>query len=196
MTQIGPLFRDALDFAAEAHAGQTRKTTDAPYLSHPLQVAGLALEHGADEEQAAAALLHDTLEDTSHTYADLEARFGRRIADIVRACSDTEHPEEKAPWRPRKERYLEHLRQAPPEVALVAAADKLHNARSIVTDLRTRGAAAFEHFRGHREGTLWYYGELRRIFAGSRIPAPLADELGRTIDAMLALAEERGIADA
>jgi (p)ppGpp synthase/HD superfamily hydrolase len=187
VTRLGQLFRTALLFAVDAHAGQTRKATDAPYVCHPLQVAGIALEHGADEEQAAAALLHDVLEDTAFTYEDVEARVSRRVADIVRACSDSEDPQAKEPWRERKERYLASLRDASPEVALVAAADKLHNARSIVTDLYALGPAAFERFKGRRDGTLWYYGELRDLFGHRDVPAPLRDELVRAIGTLLAL---------
>lgn len=189
MTRLGTLFRDALVFAVQAHDGQTRKTTAAPYLSHPLQVAGIALEHGADEEQAAAAILHDTLEDTSTTHAELDAHFGRRVADIVRACSDTETPDDKPPWRERKEAYLARLAVAPADVALVAAADKLHNARSLLTTLRTEGLAVFDAFTGKREGTRWYYGALLEALDADRVPAALADELTRTIRTLLALSE-------
>ena len=129
-------FREALVYAAEKHDGQTVKTTGAPYILHPMQVAGIALEYGADEEQAIAALLHDVLEDTPTTYDEIEKAFGTRVADIVRACSDTEDHEEKGPWKQRKQAYLELLAQKDADTALVSCADKLHNARRIVADLR------------------------------------------------------------
>ncbi|MCP5043933.1 MAG: HD domain-containing protein, partial [bacterium] len=83
----------------EAHDGQYRKGTGIPYVSHVLQVAGIALEHGADEDQAIAALLHDVVEDTHYSGADMAERFGDRVAKIVLDCSDTEDPDNKPPWR-------------------------------------------------------------------------------------------------
>ncbi|MGE0191569.1 MAG: HD domain-containing protein [Planctomycetota bacterium] len=174
-------FRDALALAVEAHAGQVRKGSETPYVGHPLQVCGIALEHGADEEQAIAALLHDVLEDTDATYEDVQARFGTRVADIVRGCSDSEEPDAKGPWRERKERYLAHLAEVGPDIALVSCSDKLHNARSILTDLRTHGNALWDRFTGKQDGSLWYYDQLVAVFARLPVPAALRAELGDTV---------------
>ncbi len=188
-TTLGPLFEQAVVHGARAHAPHRRKGTGTPYFAHPLQVAGIALEHGADEEQAAAALLHDVIEDTAISHAELAETFGERVADIVRDCSDTEDHEDKGDWRERKERYLAHLRQAGPDVALVSCSDKLHNARSIVMDLRTHGPSFLDNtFTGKREGTLWYYGELVEIFAALDVPEALCRELRITVSAMKDLA--------
>lgn len=79
----------ALAFAVEAHDGQKRKGTDIPYIAHPLGVASIALEHGADEEQAMAALLHDAVEDGGSQYAArIQKQFGNRVATIVEGCTD------------------------------------------------------------------------------------------------------------
>ena len=188
-TTLGTLFQDALVYGAKAHDGHLRKGTQAPYYSHPLQVAGIALEHGADEEQAAAALLHDVLEDTDATHGDLAARFSERVAYIVRGCSDTEDHEAKEAWRPRKEKYLADLRQAGPDIALVSCADKLHNARSIAMDLRMHGASFLDkHFKGKRDGSLWYYRQLVEIFAGLDVPKALQNELKIAVESLEALA--------
>jgi len=188
--KLGPLFEDALAYAKEKHDGQWRKGKSVPYISHPMQVAGIALEYGADEDQAAAALLHDVIEDTPTTYEDILEAFNERVAGIVRACSDAEDHEAKSDWRPRKETYLAHLREAGPDVALVSCSDKLHNARSIVADLRTDGPTFFERFTGKRDGTLWYYSSLVEIFEAHDLPDGLVAELRIAVEAMEALSHE------
>ena len=192
--RLSAAFEKALVYATRKHDGQTVKTTGAPYILHPLQVAGIALEHGADETQAVAALLHDVLEDTPTTYEELEAEFGTRVADIVRALSDTEDHEEKGPWRERKQDYLELLATKDADTALVSCADKVHNARRIVSDLRACGEDAkakeafWNHFRGRRDGSLWYYRALLDTLAGLGVPPRLLAELRVAVEAMEALA--------
>lgn len=188
MPHLTSRFDDALTFAAQVHASQSRKGGTVPYLAHLLQVAGIALEHGANEDVAIAALLHDAAEDQGGEamLEQIEARFGPHVADIVRACSDTLEAV-KPPWRERKERYLAHLDGASDGTRLVSAADKLHNARSIVDDLRHDGAAAFSKFKGGREGTLWYYAAVADALEG-HVPQRLHDELERTVRTMHSLA--------
>src|SRR5688572_15892196 len=129
MLPISKRFREAVDFALELHADHARKQSGVPYAAHLFSVAALALEHGADEDVAIAALLHDAVEDRGGlpTLERIRARFGERPARIVLACSDsaTEDESQKAPWRERKQRYLEHLRGADAQTRLVSACDKL-----------------------------------------------------------------------
>jgi len=160
-------FEQALLFATRKHAGQTRKGTPTSYISHLLSVAGLVLEAGGDEDLAIAALLHDVVEDCGGApmLKEIQRRFGKRVAHVVEGCTDTDLTP-KPPWRQRKEDYLKRLRTADADVRLVSAADKLHNARTILTDYRECGEAVWERFQGKRGGTLWYYrallGEFRR----------------------------------
>jgi (p)ppGpp synthase/HD superfamily hydrolase len=170
---------DALDFAVRAHGDQVRKGTKIPYVSHLLGVAGLVFEGGGDEELAIAGLLHDVLEDTSASEEQLEETFGPRIARIVEACSDTQ-AKPKPPALERKKLYLGHLEQTDADTLLVSLADKLHNARTLLLDFRTGGAAVFQRFNLSREETLWYYGELANVYARRR-PRALADELKRVV---------------
>lgn len=151
----------ALAFMMEKHRAQRRKGSGVPYATHLLAVSALVGEHGGDEEQMIAALLHDAIEDQGVTADELEARFGPRVARIVVACSDS-FTTPKPPWRPRKEAYLAALRTKPADVKLVSAADKLHNASSILRDLRDPavGARVWERFSAPREESLWYYAEL------------------------------------
>lgn len=154
----GARFAEALAYASACHEGQARKGNHAPYVTHVLAVASLVGEFGGDEDQAIAALLHDTMEDSGATAAEIEARFGARVARFVEACTDTtEHP--KPPWRPRKEAHLAKLAEMPGDVKLVVAADKLHNAQSIARDLRRAsvGEAVWSRFSAAREDVLWYY---------------------------------------
>ncbi len=116
------------------------------------------LEDGGNEDEAIAALLHDGPEDCGgqQTLEDIRQRFGKRVASIVEGCTDTlERP--KPAWKSRKLRFVESLHGAPSEVRRVVAADKLHNARSILEDHRSIGDAIFDRFSASKEETLWYY---------------------------------------
>src|ERR1039458_568701 len=127
---------DAVEFAVRAHGDQVRKGTSIPYVSHLLGVAALVLEGGGDEDHAIAGLLHDVLEDTSVTAAQVEEAFSPRVAAVVVGCSDTQE-KPKPPALERKQLYLEHLEEADADTLLVSLADKLHNARSLLLDFRT-----------------------------------------------------------
>ena len=183
-------FERALVYAAKLHARQLRKGSRVPYVAHLLAVAALALEHGANEDQAIAALLHDAVEDQGgqKTLSAIRRKFGPAVADIVEACSDTDATP-KPPWRPRKEAYLAHLRTAPAAVRLVSAADKVHNARSTVEDLRRHGPRVWRRFHAGPVEQLWYYRSLVAIFR-RRGPKALAEELGRVVAQMGKLAGE------
>jgi (p)ppGpp synthase/HD superfamily hydrolase len=182
-------FVAAVGEAVRLHARQARKGNGAPYVSHLLAVAGLVLEYGGDEDQAIAALLHDGPEDQGGeaTLVAICERFGARVGEIVAACSDTfETP--KPPWRARKEAFITALDTMPPHAWLVALADKVHNARAIVADLRQIGPAAFDRFTGGRDGTLWYYATMAERLA-VLAPGPLSEELVRLAAEMRELAE-------
>ncbi|BAO29368.1 HD domain-containing protein [Sulfuritalea hydrogenivorans] len=181
VVNLGARFAEALTLTHELHAGQVRKGTAIPYVSHVLSVASLVLDHGGDEDEAIAALLHDAVEDCggAPVLANIRRRFGERVAGIVAACSDTDQTP-KPPWQARKEAYLDHLRDAPASVRLVSAADKLHNARAILADYREIGETLWERFNATKEQTLWYYRALVTAFAahGSSV---LVAELDRTV---------------
>lgn len=162
----GPRVGEALRFAADAFATHERKGTGTPYLAHLLAVAAMVMEHGGDEDQIVAAVLHDYLEDIPNASVEhVEQRFGARVARLVCALSDSVAAAEKPPWAVRKERYLARLRHEPSEVKLISAADKLHNARSIVYDYRAMSDQVFERFTASRDQTLWYYREVVRALA-------------------------------
>lgn len=185
---LGERFDAALLLASDLHRQQVRKESGVPYVSHLLAVCALALEFGADEDQAIAALLHDAVEDQGglDTAARIRTRFGDRVAELVLALTDAVVVP-KPPWRERKEVYLRHLAAAPAEVLLVSCCDKIHNARSIVLDHAQAGHALWSRFSGGRDGTLWYYRELAAVFA-ERGPVGPARLLGELAAAMQTLA--------
>jgi GTP pyrophosphokinase len=191
-------FQQAFAAAVELHATQVRKGTAIPYLAHPMSVAALVLEHGGAEDAAIAGLLHDTVEDSADGTAvqnRIRDHFGDRVRDIVIACSDTVAVpgQPKPPWHERKTAYLQRLTSDnDPDVLLVSACDKLHNARSIVIDLRSIGPALWHRFnQPDQHAQLWYYRTLANSYQ-NRVPSALADEIDRVVAEMASLASLQG----
>ena len=190
LTVLGEQFADAVRYAAELHYDQPRKTTSIPYMSHLLGTASLVLDQGGDEDEAIAALLHDALEDQWQRTSEEEirSRFGDKVTHIVVACSDSLGGE-KREWKPRKEDYLAHLDLQPPEVLRVSLADKLHNARAIVADLRVEGASLWDRFTGDPRQQAWYYTSLAQTYR-RRLDSPLVTEFETVVAELVARAEE------
>lgn len=193
----------AFRFAAEAHAKQKRKGSETPYIAHPMGVASLVIEHGGKEDVICAALLHDVVEDCGVTPEALGNTFGGRVLELVSAVTNPpinwkslKDPEVlQATLRDFRMKNFEKLAGAIPEVQLLSACDKLHNARGILEDLRQardeKGEgktpeeaarlvlAVWDRFRGKRQGTLWYYQELAKVYSGSENPQ--VRHLGRSL---------------
>lgn len=195
----GPLtdrFLDAVRCAALVHADQRRKGSGVPYLGHLLGVASLVVDAGGTEDEAIAAMLHDAPEDRGgrRELEDIRTRFGNRVADIVEACSDSlaEDPSKKAPWRQRKQEYIEHLRaNADKSVYLISAADKLHNAEAMLSDYREVGDQLWSRFNpdGGRDGILRNYRELIATYRQGpedRRREPIVRRLVDTVDLLAA----------
>lgn len=184
-----PRYTEALNLAARAHEGQPRKGTPIPYITHPVAVAGLVAQYGGDEDQQIAALLHDVLEDGGPEFApEIQAKFGQRVLSIVQGCTDgtPDANGQKAPWTQRKQEYLRHLADAAEDTLLVSACDKLSNARAILDDLVAFGPVVFERFTAKKEGTLWYYAELAKVFTARQ--SPVAAALNATVAEVTRLA--------
>ena len=181
----GENFQRALDYAARLHGDQSRKGTRVPYITHLLAVAAIVGENGGTEDEVVAALLHDAPEDRGGEarLRDIRLRFGHAVAEIVAGCTDT-YEDPKPPWRERKER---HLAGASDSVRLVSAADKLHNARSVLSDYRAVGDVLWDRFNGGREGTLWFY---RAVVDTLRVEQndPTVEEIGRVVSELERLA--------
>lgn len=191
-------FDAALHFATRHHARQLRKGTPVPYAAHVLAAASLVLEMEGDEDEAIGALLHDVVEDGGGSAAleEIRARFGGAVAEIVLANSDSvDEGEEKSDWWERKRSYVEAFPHKSPAALRVSLADKLHNARSILTDYRTHGDAVWARFKqGQGIATRIYYRELAAAFEREAprlgdAAAPYVRELRLTVNAITALAE-------
>lgn len=186
----GPCYSERLDealrFAAEQFRFRVRKGSGVPYVTHLLQVCCTVGEFGGDEDQMIAAALHDYLEDIEGAKRELlVARFGERVARLVVGLSDsTTHP--RPSWAERKERYIERLRREPPELKLISAADKLHNAQSILRDQVQMGDEVFERFSAEKAQTLWYYRAVVDALADGWDHV-LVTELDALVDRMHAL---------
>jgi (p)ppGpp synthase/HD superfamily hydrolase len=177
---------DAFGLARRLHASDLRKGTRIPYLAHLLAVCALVLVDGGDEDEAIAALLHDALEDHPEAISrpEIGERFGGRVLEIVEGCTDTPRDYaggRKPPWRDRKDAYLDHVRSAPAASLRVSLADKLDNARAILTDYRIVGEAVWERFSAGGDEQLWYYRSLVDAYRTAGVESPLLDELERVV---------------
>jgi (p)ppGpp synthase/HD superfamily hydrolase len=123
-----PLTCEALAYAVAHHEGQRRDSDAAPFILHPLEVAVLLRNRGYDDEVVAAGLLHDAIEDTDATAAEIEERFGARVGGLVSALSDDAEIED---YRERKAALRDQVEGAGPEAAAIYAADKVAKAREL-----------------------------------------------------------------
>jgi len=183
---LSPRFSEAFVWAANLHRDQVRKgPKPIPYLGHLLAVASTVIDFGGTEDEAIAALLHDAVEDQggAPTLAMIRRLFGPAVADIVDGCTDTDQ-QPKPPWQLRKERYIAHLAEASPSVLLVAAADKLANARSILIDMREVGAAVWDRFHCTPQQSLWYYRTVVETLRSTPVNRQLLAELDQTVTAL------------
>jgi (p)ppGpp synthase/HD superfamily hydrolase len=184
-TVLTPRYADAVAYAAQVHARQARKGTRVPYVAHLLGVSSLALEAGADEDLAIAALLHDAAEDHGGDarLEDIERRFGARVADVVRDCSDSLEAEgdRKEDWETRKREHLARLEEASDDTLLVWMADKVHNGRAIVTDVEARGSEVLTRFHASGDRILWYYESNLELAERRGVPDALLVPLRSTV---------------
>lgn len=183
------VLQQAFAAAAQWHSGQVRKGTDAPYLCHVIQVAGIVMEFGGSEAEVVGALLHDAAEDAGgeRVLEEIESRFGEEVARIVRENSDSlaEDKANKPPWRDRKIAYIESLPDKSVPGLLVCAADKLHNVRALASDQVAMGDSHWTRFKASKGDTLWYYRAVAEAIAqeGHRDArlARLSAELNRAV---------------
>lgn len=144
----------ALLWVSELHRRQMRKNGDVPYLSHLLRVSGLALDYGASEDVAIAALLHDSVEDCGgmERLKEIRERFGNEVATIVMETSDSTAADssKKAPWKERKDAYVARLERASDSGVLVSACDKIDNVASLIRTLTNSSnhEAMLKKFKG------------------------------------------------
>jgi (p)ppGpp synthase/HD superfamily hydrolase len=189
-------FGRALVFADELHRRQIRKTSGVPYVAHLLSVCALVIEDGGTEDEAIAALLHDSLEDQSRHYAggeaqlaeDIGARFGPEVLAMVLGLTERPAPEEagisdkREKWRAHKRGYFRQIGEAGASVRRISCADSLHNVRTLIKDYRTMGEKIWTRFQT-RNGAdqVWTYRSAGEAFAAAGAGA-MAEELLRAVD--------------
>ena len=187
----------AFALAALVHEKQTRKSTDIPYISHPMAVAAQVAVWGGSEDQFIAALLHDVVEDGGAQYKPvIEEHFGKHVLDLVMACSDAapQRGQPKGAWIERKEKYIANLRSAADEVLLISTADKWHNLASILADAKQLGEMVFDRFirqdferTDKKKMVLWYYKEIISVYRERKVAA--APELDSLLDEIVTVTQ-------
>lgn len=157
-----PLVEKALRVSARAHHNQTRKASDLPYFQHPSSVALFLARCGFDDDELlAAAVLHDTIEDTHCTVESLTADFPEPVVRLVQECSEdkTDDSGEKIPWRIRKESHIAIACTASPSARAIMLADKLHNLGSMLFDIE-QGEELWSRFNAQPDAMIWYHREI------------------------------------
>jgi (p)ppGpp synthase/HD superfamily hydrolase len=154
-----PMLQQAIDYATKKHAGQMRKGTEIPYITHPLKVMEILSKNGCSNNVIIAGILHDTLEDTNATEEEIVSLFGNDVLAIVRSETEDKTPS----WKERKSHTIEHLKSAPLEVKLVCCADKLANLRDMSFDFSKIGDKLWERFKAPsgKADIAWYYTEVK-----------------------------------
>jgi (p)ppGpp synthase/HD superfamily hydrolase len=181
-------FEEALVYATQLHAQQVRRISGVPYVSHLLSVTALVIEDGGSEDEAIAALLHDAIEDRGgrRTGEIIRQKFGDKVADIVEGCTESDAVPQP-PWKERKQKYLENISQGSPEILRVALADKVHNARSNLSEWYLYGEKAWN--QEQRERTLWFYRSVIEV-AQTLIDSSLLEEFRRIVQQLEAIEQE------
>ena len=155
------LVSEAISFAVKAHDGMRRKKSEAPYILHPMEAAVIVGAMTDDQNLIAAAVLHDVVEDTDVTIDEIEARFGKRVRELVESETEDkrDHLPPEATWRIRKEESLEVLKNTDDEgVLMVWLGDKLANMRAIYRDFKVEGNAMWQRFNQKDVSEqAWYY---------------------------------------
>ena len=150
----------AMKFASKAHDGDYRKSEKIPYIYHPTMLAFYLMKYDFSDEVIAAALLHDTVEDTDTTIEDIEQEFGKEVKDLVAACTENKNDS----WEDRKGHQIEAIKTAPFHVVAIKCADKLNNMGDIARDYEVKGDSIFENFSKGYDKQKWYYQGLLESF--------------------------------
>ncbi|MBO7310655.1 MAG: bifunctional (p)ppGpp synthetase/guanosine-3',5'-bis(diphosphate) 3'-pyrophosphohydrolase [Clostridia bacterium] len=161
------LVSEAILFAVKAHDGMRRKKSEAPYILHPMEAAVIVGTMSHDQNLIAAAALHDVVEDAGVTIEEVEARFGKRVRELVESETENKRADlsPSATWRIRKEESLAVLKNTDDiGVLMVWLGDKLANMRSIYRDWKIEGEAMWQRFNQKDVNEqAWYYGSIVKL---------------------------------
>jgi GTP pyrophosphokinase len=193
---LGPRFEEALAFTNQLHRKQKRKTSGVPYVAHLLGVAAIVIEDGGGEDEAIAALLHDSLEDQGRHYPggvpalaeEIARRFGAEVRRMVEALTERPSPEERGlsdkreRWRAHKRAYFAQISIAGRDVLRISCADSLYNTRSLAMGYRQLGPRLWTRFMtGRGDDQIWAYRSAAEAFQAAGT-GHLADELAAAVD--------------
>ena len=156
----------AVAFATRTHAGSVRKGKDKLYILHPLEAMTIVMRYTDDEDVLAAAVLHDTVEDTSVTVERLEKAFGPRVAGLVAPVSEDKRKDcaAETTWLERKMETISHLKEASRDTKLICLGDKLSNLREMEEDYAEIDDELWERFnQKDKDMHAWYYREIYKI---------------------------------
>ena len=181
---MNDLIENALQFAAVKHAGQVCKGTEIPYITHPVGVAFILQRENQRDEVVAAALLHDTLEDTDTSEEELLELFGERVLMLIKSASE---PDKSLSWEERKTHTIINLAFCMNEELAVIVADKLHNLQSIQRDIEKYGEVVWSRFNRAKPQQAWYYRGIVNALQGRKAELALIRKLETVVDEVFGL---------
>lgn len=163
----------AIKAASILHKDQIRKGENPlPYITHLFAVAVIVSDYSDNEDTFIAALLHDTLEDTDYTPAEIEEDFGIEVKKLVEAVSE---PDNDLGWIENKKQYVKQVKKGPLEAVIISAADKIHNMRSIVEEYYSDHSRFMNDFGQHVDERMLVYQDLSNII-NSRLKSDIVHE--------------------
>lgn len=173
----------AIRAAAVLHKDQLRKgSMPFPYITHLVATAFTLMDYTEDEDVVIAGLLHDTLEDTDYTVDELQEDFGGRVRELVEAVTEPKStPEHKVTWRERKDIYTKQLKKAPKDAVLIAAADKIHNFRTLVEDYTDNHDRFMQDFGKNFDDRIEAYQQIANII-NNRLSGPILNEFNHVFE--------------
>ena len=182
------LLTRALEFAQTIHENQKRRDGLTPYIQHPLSVAALVLKFGGTEAQAAAALLHDTIEDPRASEAQLKEFFGETVSGIVYTFKD---PIESNDWQVLRKAYLDKLRSVSEDALLVVGCEEFHELTDLMQDLRMSAPVeVLKKYPTHIMNLCWYFKEIM-VLMNSKFSSPRYKKLVSEYASQLKVLQEK-----
>ncbi|MFX0181661.1 MAG: HD domain-containing protein [Candidatus Hodarchaeota archaeon] len=160
---MSSLIVKAFEFAYNAHKGSTRKSSNVPYIAHPLDVAAILMKNQSAEDVVIAAFLHDVVEDEGVRLTEIEELFGKSIRNLVKGVSEPEElrvGDKKKTWKKRKQHTINQIKTAEKKIKLLSCADKLSNIQDMINDSERLGEGFWNRFNASKKDQKWYYESL------------------------------------
>ena len=174
----------AIQAAAVLHQDHQRKgVVPIPYMTHLVAVTMILRDYTSDENTLVAALLHDTLEDTDYTAAEMQDDFGEEVTNIVQTLTEPTHDNErKLAWLETKKRYANQVRKGPIEAVMIAAADKAHNFRSTIDEYHDEPNRFMQDFGKNLDERYEAYQDIANAI-NNRLKGGIVHEFNHTFEA-------------